>query len=174
MTWTGRGRIQSGAIVLEAPPGLPEGSDVLVQLERCDAPDSVSRRLGSAASVCTLILRRPTWSRFVEQEQWHHRATERTDGYGHPDRCRAGVSDAVAFLAAQQAAGGVQISIVSAMELVAMPNSTEWGKVQETSRATVWPITSADRRLPTAGWNPSGESRTLIPDSLIGYRGETD
>jgi hypothetical protein len=37
MTWTGRGRIQRGTLVLEVPPGLPEGADVLVQLETMPA-----------------------------------------------------------------------------------------------------------------------------------------
>jgi predicted nucleic acid-binding protein len=81
-----------------------------------------------------------------------------------------GVSDAIAFLAAQNAAGGVQVSIISAMELVAgCRNATELGKVQQfMHRVTLWPVTISGSQT-AYRWMESlcMSHGLLIPDSLI-------
>jgi hypothetical protein len=42
MTWTGRGRVQNGAIVFPTPLELPEGMEVVVQVEPLTAAESAA------------------------------------------------------------------------------------------------------------------------------------
>ena len=81
-----------------------------------------------------------------------------------------GLVDAVTFLAAQQAAAGVQVSVISAMELIAgCRNAVELVQVQQfLNRVTVLPITSCilqtAYQLMQTFYLSHG---LLIPDSLI-------
>lgn len=81
-----------------------------------------------------------------------------------------GVRDAIQFLAAQQAAAGVRVSIVSAMELIAgCRNASELANVQQFLAAvTVWPVTATGSQLARQLMESFFLShRLLIPDALI-------
>jgi len=81
-----------------------------------------------------------------------------------------GIADAVAFLAAQQVAGGTHVSIISAMELVAgCRNKTELAQVQQfLQRVTVLPIsTTASQTAYQLMESFFLSHGLLIPDALI-------
>jgi len=81
-----------------------------------------------------------------------------------------GVADAAGFLAAQYAAGGVWISIVSAMELtIGCRNATESKKLQKfLQRITILPIDTATSDLTYQLVQSFFLSHgLLIPDALI-------
>jgi predicted nucleic acid-binding protein len=81
-----------------------------------------------------------------------------------------GLSDAITFLTDQQAAAGVRISIVSAMELIAgCRNAAELAKVQQFLAAVqVLPVSPAGSQLARQMMESYFLShRLLIPDALI-------
>jgi predicted nucleic acid-binding protein len=81
-----------------------------------------------------------------------------------------GLAAATAFLAAQQAAGGIRISVISAMELVAgCRNATELARVQEfLASVTVLPVTEAVSTRALQFMESYFLSHGLnIPDALI-------